>query len=121
MKKISSVPLIADESCIGENDVEKCQDAFHGINIKLTKCGGITPARRMINKAKALHLSVMLGCMNESTIGTAALAHLAPLADYADMDGTLLQSEQLGKGIAFDKGRIIYTSGSGLGITVDPF
>lgn len=121
LKKMSPLPLIADESCVAEQDVDKCKDAFHGINIKLTKCGGITPARRMINKARALHLSVMLGCMNESTVGTAALAHLAPLADYADMDGTLLQTEQLGKGVSFDKGRILYPAAAGLGVTVDPF
>jgi L-alanine-DL-glutamate epimerase-like enolase superfamily enzyme len=59
--------------------------------------------------------------MNESTVGTAALAHLAPLADYADLDGTLLQSEQLGKGVSFDKGRIQYAAGSGLGVTIEPF
>jgi L-alanine-DL-glutamate epimerase-like enolase superfamily enzyme len=63
---------------------------FHGINIKLTKCSGITPARRMIADARTKGLKVMLGCMNEAVVGTAALAHLAPLADFIDMDGPLL-------------------------------
>ena len=49
----SSIPLIADESCVAERDVEKCYQHFHGINIKLTKCSGITPARRMITKARS--------------------------------------------------------------------
>ena len=62
----SSLPLIADESCVFEHDVEKCVNHFHGINIKLTKCSGITPAMRMIQKAKELNLKVMMGCMNES-------------------------------------------------------
>lgn len=121
LKKIASLPLIADESCVSEADVDRCTDSFHGINIKLTKCGGISPARRMIHKARANHLSVMLGCMNESTVGTAALAQLAPLADFADMDGTLLQKEELGQGVTFEKGRIIYPSAPGLGVTVGPF
>ena len=93
MKKLyeeSELPLFADESCVAENDVEKCVNHFHGINIKLTKCSGITPARRMIADARTKGLKVMLGCMNEAVVGTAALAHLAPMADYMDMDGPLL-------------------------------
>ncbi|HMP87356.1 MAG TPA: dipeptide epimerase, partial [Lacibacter sp.] len=86
----SPLPLLADESCVAEADVERCSGLFHGINIKLTKCSGITPALRMIRRAQELNLSVMIGCMNESTIGSAAIAHLAPLADYIDMDGPLL-------------------------------
>src|SRR5262249_20608979 len=86
----SSLPLIADESCVVESDVERCKDHFHGINIKLTKCGGITVARRMIDKARSLNLKVMADSMNESTIGSAAIAHLLPLLDYVDMDGPLL-------------------------------
>ena len=61
----SPLPLFADESCVFENDVEKCVDCFHGINIKLVKCSGITPALRMIEKAKKLNLKVMMGSMNE--------------------------------------------------------
>ena len=77
----SELPLIADESCVAEADVEKCLNFFHGINIKLTKCSGITPAKRMISKAKELGMKVMVGCMNESSIGTAAIAQLAPMLD----------------------------------------
>ncbi|HUQ66306.1 MAG TPA: dipeptide epimerase, partial [Flavitalea sp.] len=74
----SPLPLFADESCVAESDVEKCHGHFHGINIKLTKCSGITPARRMITKARELNMQVMVGSMNESTVGSAAVAHLLP-------------------------------------------
>ena len=113
----SSLPLYADESCVYEQDVEKCQNYFHGINIKLTKCSGITPARRMIIKAKESGMKVMIGCMNESTIGSAAIAHLLPFIDEVDMDGPLLLSEDLATGIEYDFGKIIYSGDPGLGIT----
>lgn len=112
----SPLPLIADESCVFENDVEKCHNHFHGINIKLTKCSGITPARNMIKKARELNMKVMVGCMNESSVGTAAIAQLAPLLDYVDMDGPLLLSEDTAEGVKFDFGRIIYTDAPGLGL-----
>jgi len=112
----SSLPLFADESCVSENDVEKCKDHFHGINIKLTKCSGITPARRMIKKARELNMQVMIGCMNETTIGTAAIAHLLPLLDHVDMDGPLLLAEDIATGINYDYGKISYSDLPGLGI-----
>lgn len=111
----SSLPLIADESCVYEQDVEKCKGYFHGINIKLTKCSGITPARRMIEKARALDLKIMVGCMNESTIGSAAIAHLAPLVDYVDMDGPLLLAEDIATGLSYDFGKIAVNEKPGLG------
>ena len=117
----SSLPLIADESCVKEEDVIKCVDHFNGINIKLTKCSGITPAKRMITKAKELGLKVMVGCMNESSVGTAAIAQLAPMLDYVDMDGPLLLAEDIGEGVKFDFGKIIYTDNPGLGIQVNTF
>lgn len=86
----SPLPVIADESCVSEEDLVKCIDYFHGINIKLTKCSGITPARRMIEKLREAGKLVMLGCMNEGVVGTSAIAQLAPLADFVDMDGPLL-------------------------------
>lgn len=119
MKKlydISTLPLIADEACVLEQDVEKCAGYFHGINIKLTKCSGITPALRMINKARELGMKVMIGSMNESTIGSAAIAHLASLADYMDADGPLLLSEDIATGLMYDDGRITLSEASGLGI-----
>jgi len=117
----SPLPLFADESCVRESDVAKCKDHFHGINIKLTKCSGITPARRMIAEARKLALKVMIGCMNESSIGTAAIAQLAPMLDHVDMDGPLLLAEDIATGVSFDKGRIVYREGAGLGLAVDAF
>lgn len=114
--KESPLPLIADEACVVESDVAKCKDHFHGINIKLTKCSGITPARRMISEARKLDMKVMIGCMNESSIGTAAIAQLAPLLDYVDMDGPLLLAEDIAEGVGFDNGKIIYNNLPGLGI-----
>jgi L-Ala-D/L-Glu epimerase len=117
----SSIPIIADESCVSESDVEKCHQHFHGINIKLTKCSGITPARRMIKRARELDMKVMIGCMNESSVGTAAIAQLAPLADYVDMDGPLLLAEDTSQGVGFDFGKIIYTNTAGLGVVIHSF
>lgn len=112
----SVLPLFADESCVKEDDVKKCAGYFHGINIKLTKCSGITPARRMITEARSLGLQVMMGCMNESSIGTAAIAQLAPLLDYVDMDGPLLLAEDVARSVNYDFGKIIYNNIPGLGV-----
>ena len=90
LKQQSTIPLIADESCVHEEDVAQCAPYFHGINIKLTKCAGLTPAKRMIDQARQHGLKVMMGCMNETEIGTAAIAQFLPLLDYVDMDGPLL-------------------------------
>lgn len=113
--KYSALPIIADESCIMEEDVTQCEGHFHGINIKLTKCGGITPALRMIARAKQLNLKVMTGSMNESTVGTSAVAHLLPYLDYVDMDGPLLLAEDTAKGVTFDQGKVIYADRPGTG------
>ena len=86
--------------------------------VKLTKCSGVTPAKRMIKKARELELLVMIGCMNESSVGTAAIAQLAPLIDYVDMDGPLLLSEDIATGITYDYGVVSITQMPGLGITV---
>jgi L-Ala-D/L-Glu epimerase len=115
--KKSPLPLLADESCVAEQDIEKCKGYFHGINIKLTKCSGLTPALRMIKKARELDMEVMVGCMNESTIGSAAIAHLLPLIDHADMDGPLLLEEDVATGITYEFGKICYSDASGLGIS----
>jgi L-Ala-D/L-Glu epimerase len=114
----SSLPLFADEACVAESDVDKCNGHFHGINIKLTKCGGITPARRMITRARQLGMQVMIGSMNESSIGTAAIAHLLPLVDHVDMDGPLLLAEDIASGLWFENGRVVYSGNAGLGVEV---
>jgi L-alanine-DL-glutamate epimerase-like enolase superfamily enzyme len=113
----SPLPLFADESCVFEQDVETCFKHFHGINIKLTKCSGITPARRMIAKARELNMKVMIGSMNESTIGSAAIAHLMPEVDYADADGPLLLNSDLAIGLTYNDGKVELQPSPGLGIT----
>ncbi len=118
----SALPLIADESCVFEEDVQKCIGHFHGINIKLTKCSGITPAIRMVKAAKETGLKVMIGSMNESTLGSAAIAHFLPQLDYVDMDGPLLLAEDIATGLLYDNGRVSITDEPGLGVTLnDPF
>jgi L-alanine-DL-glutamate epimerase-like enolase superfamily enzyme len=112
----SALPIIADESCIVEGDVTRCAGVFHGINIKLVKCGGLTPARRMIAEARRLGLKVMVGCMTESTIGISAIAQLLPLLDYVDMDGAVLLAEDVAEGVRLDRGRCVYPEGPGHGL-----
>jgi len=116
LKAISRIPIFADESCRTEDEVKKCAEGFHGINIKLTKCGGITPALRMIKEARALGLKVMMGSMNESTIGTAAVANLLPLLDEVDADGPLLLKEDVATGLKYNDGVIELGKGTGLGV-----
>jgi len=113
----SVLPVIADESCIVESDVEKCWLHFNGINIKLTKCGGLTPALRMIDKARELDLKVMVGCMTESTVGISAIAQLLPKLDYVDMDGAMLLAEDIAKGIEIkETGRVVFPGINGSGV-----
>jgi L-alanine-DL-glutamate epimerase-like enolase superfamily enzyme len=113
------LPIIADESCIVESDVERCGLHFNGINIKLTKCGGLTPALRMIKKGKELGLKVMVGCMTESTVGISAVAQLLPQLDYVDMDGAMLLKEDIAQGVALDEnGSVIFSSLAGSGISL---
>lgn len=118
MKRVfeaSVLRVIADESCIVEDDVARCYGFFHGINIKLMKCGGLTPARRMIAHARKLGLQVMVGCMTESNIGCSAIAHLLPLLDYVDMDGILLVDDQISTGVTIDYGKVLYAEENGTG------
>jgi L-alanine-DL-glutamate epimerase-like enolase superfamily enzyme len=115
-----ALPLIADESCVTEHDVMPCARYFQGINIKLTKCGGITPALRMIRQARSLGLKVMLGSMNESIVGTSAAAHLLPLVDEADLDGPLLLKAEIARGIHYGNGEIFYANMPGSGVELLP-
>ena len=111
----SVLPVIADESCQREADVDRCAGLFHGVNIKLMKCGGLTPARRMIDRARSLNLRVMVGCMTESSVGIAAIAHLLPLLDYVDMDGALLLKNDPATGVRIEQGVVHYGEGMGTG------
>ncbi len=112
----SYLPIIADESCLVESDVEKCYNHFHGINIKLMKCGGLTPAKRMISKAKNLGLKTMVGCMTESSVGISAIAHLTPMLDFVDMDGALLLKNDMASGVKIENGNIVFSNKNGIGV-----
>jgi L-alanine-DL-glutamate epimerase-like enolase superfamily enzyme len=112
----SALPVIADESCIVPADVERCHEHFHGINIKLVKCGGLTPARRMIARARQLGMQVMVGCMTESTVGISAIAQLLPLLDYVDMDGALLLAQDIATGVTIDNGVCCFAAENGCGV-----
>ncbi len=111
----SKLPVIADESCIHESDVETCKGRFHGINIKLVKAGGITPALRMIQQAKSLGMKTMVGCMTESSVGISAIAHIAPLLDYVDMDGAMLLAKDPARGVQISPTAVSFPEGPGIG------
>lgn len=113
--KQSVLPVIADESCIRESDVRKCAGYFHGVNIKLTKCGGLTPARRMIAEARELGMKVMVGCMTESTVGISAIGQLLPLLDYVDMDGGMLIKNDIAEGVKVYDGKTHFPNRNGTG------
>lgn len=115
----AALPLIADEDCRLEEDVEKCHGLFDGFNIKLQKCGGLTPALRMIRHGRELGLKIMIGCMTESSIGIAAAVQLLTLVDYADLDGPLLIADDKSSGISYNYGKILLSGGTGLGVKPD--
>ena len=124
MKKVKAgcvLPVIADESCLTETDVDRCAGIFDGINIKLSKAGGLTPGRRMIARARELGLKVMVGCMTESTVGISAIAQLLLQLDYVDMDGAVLITEDgdIATGVRLDKGRPVFPADvNGNGVTL---
>ncbi len=106
----SVLPIIADESCLVESDVEKCHQRFHGINVKLCKCGGLTPAARMLRQARGLGMATMVGCMVESSIGISAAAQLLPLLEYADLDGAVLLADEPAEGVTVKRGSVQLSS-----------
>lgn len=109
---------MADEDCQDVNSLEKLKPHYRSINIKLVKCGGLTPALQMIKIAKQLNYKIMIGCMTESTIGISADAVLAPFCDYADLDGANLIENDLANGTKIVNGKIQLSEKPGLGINV---
>ena len=119
LSKHSALPIIADEACRTPEDVERCAECFDGINIKLVKCGGVTPALEMIRLARKMDLQLMGGCMVESSVATSAMAHLAPALDYLDVDGPLLLANNPATGVELDgQGRLHFTGQPGFGLFV---
>ena len=113
----SRLPILADESCAVPEEVEALAGRFSGFNIKLVKCGGITPALEMLDKARRLGLKVMVGCMLESSLLISAGLIVAQGADYADLDGSWLLGDDPFEGLAIREGRLQPPSRPGLGVS----
>lgn len=116
LKTQSVLPIIADESCQKIKDMTPCAEVFHGVNIKLMKCGGITPALKMIEMARKQHIKTMVGCMTESSVGISNLSQLAPLLDYIDADGALLLDNDTADGVKIENGKIMFKDYYGSGV-----
>jgi L-alanine-DL-glutamate epimerase-like enolase superfamily enzyme len=120
LKKQSPLPLFADESVARAEDIPRLAAAFDGINIKLMKCGGLGEALRMIHVARAHDMKIMLGCMVESSLAITAAAHIAPLVDFADLDGNLLITNDPFVGAEVRDARLVLPSSPGLGVRDRP-
>jgi len=120
LRRVSPLPLFADEDVHRAEEIPRLAEAFDGINIKLMKCGGIGEALRMIHTARAHGMKVMLGCMLESSLAITAASHLSPLVDHADLDGHLLVTDDPWVGATVQGGRIVLPEGPGLGVVPRP-
>ncbi|HMU06422.1 MAG TPA: enolase C-terminal domain-like protein [Kaistella sp.] len=109
---------MADEDCQNSSYLEKLQPHYSAINIKLMKCGGITPALELIREAKKFGYKIMIGCMTESSVGISAGIAVAPLCDFADLDGANLISNDFARGSFVEKGKLILSENAGLGISL---
>lgn len=118
LKPRSALPLIADESFHGHASAEALRDGFHGINIKLMKCGGLLQARRWITLARYFDLKIMLGCMVASCVSIAAAAQIAPEVDFVDLDGHLLIANDPFEGLGLHQGRLVPGVQPGLGVAI---
>lgn len=111
----SALPIIADEDCQVSDDVGRCSGLYQGVNVKICKCGGLTPALQMLREARRLGMKTMVGCMVESAIGISGAAQLLPLMDYADLDGAVLLADSPTTGVCVEKGLVKLTNRAGTG------
>jgi L-Ala-D/L-Glu epimerase len=111
-----NIPIFADETAKNSHDVAKLAGALDGVVVKTMKSEGIREALRMIHTARAHDMQVMLSCMVESSVGVTAAAHLAPLCDYADLDGPLLIRNDPYHGLKYDGARMTLPDSPGLGL-----
>lgn len=111
------IPLIADESCVTSADIPRLVGRVDGINIKLAKCGSLREALRMIAIARTHQMTVMVGCMIESSLGITAAAHFTPLVDIVDLDGAALLAQDPFVGAGIPGGQVTLPTGPGLGVT----
>lgn len=117
VRERSTLPIIADESCILARDIPRLAGVVDGINIKLAKCGSLREALRMIATARAHNMLVMCGCMIETSLGITAAAHFAPLLDYVDLDGAALLAHDPFTGASITGGRTTLPDAPGLGVS----
>ena len=117
IRRRASIPLIADESCRILADIPALVGKVDGINIKLAKCGSLREAIRMIAAARAHAMTVMVGCMIESSLGITAAAHFSPLVDIVDLDGAALLKDDPFAGASIARGQVTLPDGPGLGVT----
>ena len=122
MQRSTAIPVVADESCQTLADVEALAAAgVRGINLKLMKAGGLGPGVKMLRRACDLGMKVMLGCMIETSVGVTAMAHLAGLADWLDLDGPLLIANDPFDGIRYDEHGVIHLPDRpGIGVVPRP-
>jgi L-alanine-DL-glutamate epimerase-like enolase superfamily enzyme len=116
LRERSPLPLIADEAFQRLPDVMRMYGAYDGINIKLMKSTGLHEAYKMAVLARSLGMKVMLGCMTETSCAVTAAAQLAPMADFADLDGNLLISNDRFDGIKIENGKVIIPNRPGIGV-----
>jgi L-alanine-DL-glutamate epimerase-like enolase superfamily enzyme len=118
VREAADMPVMVDEYCQRPEDVGHWAGWVDGINVKLQKCGGLTPAYEMIQRARDLGMRVMLGCMIESSVSIAAATVLAPLVDYVDLDSHLYLDFDPYQGVQCDNGCLRLSGKPGLGVTV---
>ena len=120
LRPASPLPIFADEPVRAAADIPRLADCVDGVSIKVMKAGGLREALRAIAVARAHGLQVMVSCMVETSVSITAAAHLSPLADWADLDGHLLISNDPYTGVGVDRGRLILPQGPGLGVEPRP-
>jgi L-Ala-D/L-Glu epimerase len=111
-----AIPIVSDEDSLIASDLPRLLGCVDGVNVKLSKTGGIRGALAMIHTARAMGMKVMLGCMVESAIATTAAAHLSPLVDWADLDGPFLTASDPFSGVTYERGKLVLPDGAGLGV-----
>jgi L-Ala-D/L-Glu epimerase / N-acetyl-D-glutamate racemase len=117
LQETSPLPIVADESCVTIDDLETLVGVVDGVNVKLAKCGGVRAAARMLSRAHELGFRTFLGCMEETSVGIAASAAVASLADWVDLDGNLLLADDPFGGLTLgDDHRWRLTGAPGLGV-----
>ena len=116
IREVSPLPIFADEPVRTARDIPRLAGCVDGVNIKVMKAGGLREALRMIAVARAHSLQVMLGCMLETSVGITAAAHLAPLVDWADLDGNQTVTNDPFTGVQVEKGHLVLPDGPGLGV-----